>query len=79
MILYSNLSQVYENTNTLTPRPVLKLTSLKIKGNITSTSSQETIAAFHKLNKISRSTQLFIMQLLNEAIENNFSIQILGQ
>lgn len=79
MILYSNLSQVYEYTNIFNSKPVLKLTSLQIKGSIDSTSHQKVIAEFYNINKASVSSKLFLGQLFQEAIKNNFLVQIYGQ
>ena len=76
LILYSNLSEVTVNGNKMKSEAVLCLTSSKLKGAITSSSTEKEISAFFEENHFSSAQILLIETLIAEAIHNNFSIKI---
>jgi hypothetical protein len=74
MILYSNLEDVTVNNLPCTSIPVLKLTSSKMIGSISSDSEPKAIANWFEENIISASDKKFIDSLFAEAITNNFQV-----
>jgi len=76
MILYSNLSDVEVNGVKMKSKAVLKLTSTKIVGGITSKSYGSERAKFIFANKLDGNKQLLISELFKEAEENGFEIKI---
>ena len=76
MILYSNLSEVYVNDVKMKSKAVLKLTSKKIKGEITSKSEIWNRGDFLLLNDFSQSQIYFVEDLMEEADENKFNVII---
>jgi hypothetical protein len=77
MILYSNLCEVEVDGVPMKSRAVLKLTSTKLKGEITSEIPvQDSRATFLLDNGFSQKQINFIDELLNEANENGFIVRI---
>jgi hypothetical protein len=76
MILYSNLCEVEVDGVPMKSRAVLKLTSTKLKGEITSEIPVQDRAAFFLDNGFSQKQIRFIDELLNEAVENGFIVRI---
>jgi hypothetical protein len=76
MILYCNLSQVEVNGSMMKSEAVLNLTSSKLKGCITTSSSSKELGAFFKENAFTQ-LQIDLVELLfSEANANKFKIQI---
>jgi hypothetical protein len=79
MVLYRNLTQVHCEAKLYTEViPVLKLSSVRILGNIKSNSSVEEIGVFLTSNHVKSRTRELIMSLFNEATTNSFEIEIVG-
>jgi hypothetical protein len=76
MILYSNLIEVTVNGNAIVSEAVLCLTSSKLKGGITSSSSKSELSSFYTKNDLSASQILLIETVIKEAIQNNFIIKV---
>lgn len=76
MILYTNLKDVFINKNEYQPVPVIKLTSAKLKGNITSKDSAVKINNFISKNEFLKNQKELINNLFIEANKNNFLINI---
>lgn len=76
MILYSNLYEVMVDGKKVRSKAVLSLSSTKLKGNITSTSSTLEIDSFLKENRFSEQQIMFLKNLFREAQQNNFITQI---
>ena len=76
MILYSNLSDVEVDGVKTKSKAILKLTSPKIKGEITSKSYAGKRAEFIFANKLDGNKQLLISELFKEAEENGFEVEI---
>jgi len=76
MILYSNLSEVLVNGKKMKSTAVLKLTSPKISGEISSEVPVWKRADFLLFNKFSQNKIRFIDILLDEAKENGFVVKI---
>jgi hypothetical protein len=76
MILYSNLVDVSVDGVKMKSRAVLRLTSEKLKGEITSEIPVRDRSVFFSDNPFSREQIKLIDTLLGEAEENNFSVQI---
>jgi len=76
MILYCNLSEVTANGKKIKSEAVLCLTSSKLKGAITSSSTKNEIAAFFEANKFSSSQKLFVQTIIAEAKQNKFIVKI---
>lgn len=75
MILYSNLCDVKLNNIKYQYKALLKLTSFKLNGYISSANLQQ-IDDFCKINNINKSKKDFLIKLLNESIKNSFLIEI---
>ena len=76
MILYSNLSEVAVDGKSLKSEAVLSLTYAKLKGAITTSSSDTEIAHFVKENNLSANQKTLIETVFAEAKHNNFSVKI---
>lgn len=79
MVLYANLAEVSINGIQFKPKPVLRLTSSKLHGNISSADEDELITGFSERNMLSARSREQIKSLFREARENNFSINVKGQ
>jgi hypothetical protein len=76
LILYCNLKNVTMNDLSYCSIPVLKLTSSKLEGNITSDSEKSLIEDFFINNKLSAKQIHSITILFQECAENNFLVMI---
>jgi hypothetical protein len=76
MILYSNLSDTKLEGVKVVCKPVLKLTSEKLKGSVSSKSSSKEIKAFLEMNRFNRAQEGLISTLFTEARSNNFEIKV---
>lgn len=76
MILYCNLSDVSANGKKVKCEAVLSLTSTKIKGSITSSSTKKEISIFFEVNKFSTPQILLVETIFAEAKQNKFIIKI---
>lgn len=78
MVLYSNLKVVKINDKKYETKPVLKLTSQKLKGSINTNTDEVEIEDFIRINAIKAPKAKFIKLLLVESKENNFEVIISG-
>lgn len=78
MVLYCNLTDVKANNEEYNPKPVLKLTSTNITGEITSQNSTSEIEEFISTSGVNKNNYQFIKRLFNEAKENKFEVIIEG-
>ena len=78
MILYSNLCEVEVNGTKMKSQAILKLTSPKIRGEISSEIPVWERAGFLLNNDFSQKQIRFIDVLLDEAVENGFMLKIGG-
>ncbi len=76
MILYCNLSQTKMNGKSVRCEPILKMTSSKLKGEISSTSSDKAIENFCTENHLNHSQRSLITNLFSEAKHNHFTVFI---
>ena len=76
MILYSNLCETYVNDKKVDCKAVLRLTSTKIKGKITSENNLKQVRSFCENNKFTKSQIETIVTIFNEANKNNFMIEV---
>jgi len=76
MILYSNLCEVEVDAKKMKSKAVLKLTSAKLKGEVTEKSHGSDKANFIFANKLDGSRQVLISELFKEAEENGFEVKI---
>jgi hypothetical protein len=76
MILYSNLTEVSINGKEAVSKPVLHLTSTKLKGETASTEAKNDIDIFFKINNFSVLQTQIIKTIFEEAKQNNFIIKI---
>jgi hypothetical protein len=76
MILYCNLSDVTANGKKVKSEAVLCLTSTKLKGAITSSSTKKEIFSFFEVNKLTSSQILLVETIIAEAKQNKFVIKI---
>lgn len=76
MILFSNLSNVTIDNQSVKYKAILVLTSAKIKGQIYSSDSENNFDTFISKNKFDTRQSNFIKTLFNEATNNNFIVQI---
>ena len=72
MILYCNLEDVQVDNKTYNSFPVLKLTSSKLEGCISTDSSQFEITEFIKLNDFKEKEKMIIKKLFEEGRTNKF-------
>lgn len=78
MILYNNLSDVKVNEVVYDAMPILKLTSSKLNGSITSSSNSSEINSFKLSESLTSNQKRVIDQLFLEAKSNNFKVIIGG-
>ena len=78
MVLYCNLTDVKVNDIVFNPKPVLKLTSLNIKGRITSNSLSTEKESFTNTNNFNANQISIISKLFSEAHDNKFKAIIEG-
>jgi hypothetical protein len=76
MMLYTNLENVTVGEISYISTPILKLTSEKLFGNISSHSSETELDDFLRVNKLNKRQISFVKDLFSEAKENNFIISI---
>lgn len=76
MILYSNLSEVTVNGKKVKSDAILSLSSSKLKGTITSSSTRKELTSFFEVNNFSPSQILLIETIIAEAKQNNFVIKV---
>lgn len=76
MMLYTNLENVTIDNKSLKSFPVLKLTSGKIIGEISSTSDEEMLENFYRINVFSKRQKDFMKNLFDEAKANNFTVTL---
>ena len=76
MILYCNLKEVKINEIKKESKAVLKLTSTKLKGCISSLADQELLNKFLEKNKFSQKQLEIIKNLFQEACSNLFIVKI---
>lgn len=76
MILYSNLCNVRCGETLMQHKAVLRLTSAKLKGSITSDSSETEIERFYMANSLTSRHRTAIGALIKEADANNFIVVI---
>jgi len=78
MILFSNLTEIKINDNYFISKPILKLTSNKISGKISSQNSNLKIENFKSYAGLNQQQNDLVNKLFQEARENNFEIIIQG-
>lgn len=78
MVLYCNLADVRIDGTILIPKPILKLTSEKLSGRISSNDSVEQISLFKNLNSFSMAQSSMVNQLMDGSKINNFEVIIEG-
>lgn len=76
MILYANLSETFANKKKVKSEAVLSLTSSRLDGEITSSSSKKSIQEFCEINHLTATQIETILLLFNEAKSNHFTIKI---
>ncbi len=76
MILYTNLKDVFINNKKYQPIPVIKLTSTKLKGNISSIDCLGKKKDYISKNKFSKNQKEIITNLFIEANQNEFLVTI---
>lgn len=76
MILYSNIENLKVNGIKYSHHPVLKLTSEKIYGTISSEDNQDQINVFFKNNFYNQKQKDLVTSIFKEGIENKFLILI---
>lgn len=76
MILYCNFSDVSVNGKKIKSEAVLSLTSTKLKGSITSSSTKKEVLNFFEVNKLSTLQILLVETIFAEAKQNKFIIKI---
>ena len=76
MILYCNLSDTKVNGKSVRCEPILNLTSKKLKGKISSKSSDEETKMFLTRNRFNQKHRYLIATLFSEARSNNFTVFI---
>jgi hypothetical protein len=76
MILYCNLSDVSANGKKIKSEAVLSLTSTKLKGSITSSSTKKALSDFFQVNKFSTTLITLVETIIAEAKKNKFIIKI---
>ncbi len=77
MILYSNLSSVTVNKKKMKCVAVLKITSSKLQGSLTSADKKTDISAYFKKNKFTISQTKLIEDVFKEANHNNFVVKLM--
>lgn len=76
LILYCNLSDLTVNGKKMKSEAVLCLTSTKLRGAITSSSTKKDLSSFFEVNRFS-ATQIFLIEsIIAEAKQNKFVLKI---
>ncbi len=78
MMLYCNIPEATVDGKTMPCKAVLKLTSTKVKGKITSSSIQVDVDAFYSENQLSSTQQTMLSDLFAEARDNKFTVIVQG-
>ncbi len=81
MMLFSNIDKLYEETDINSKTlvnfiPVLRLTSEKIQGKITTNMNESEIKTFFHENRFRKNKEEFVNTLFKEARANNFEVVI---
>ncbi len=76
MMVYTNLKNVKIGKDSFESKAALKLTSSKIKGNITSQATEPELLNFYKMNLFDPKMKEMIAKLFQEARENKFLIML---
>jgi len=76
MILYCNLIETKVDGKDMECRPILELTSTKLKGQINSNSSEKEISDFINNNAFNEGQKQIIKKLFEETKCNNFAVNI---
>jgi hypothetical protein len=76
MMLYTNLENVSIDDKLFDRLPVLRLTSEKITGEISTDSNPEMQESFFRLNNFNKRQIEFLQSLFAEAWENNFKVSL---
>lgn len=76
MVVYCNLKQVEDSKKTYLAMPVLRLSSVLLRGKISSTQSNVKIDYFIKSNTFAKSKEKLLKCLIEEAKTNNFEFII---
>ncbi len=76
MILYSNLCESYVDDKKVNCQAVLRLTSNKIKGEITSSDTLKKIRLFCEQNLLNKSQIVTVITIFKEAKMNKFVIEV---
>lgn len=76
MMLYTNLENVTIGKTSYPSLPVLRLTSVKLGGEMSSNSSLENRERFYRLNKLNNRQTEMLEALFAEAVENNFVVNL---
>lgn len=72
MMLYTNLENVTIDENSFLSLPILRLTSEKVSGEISSSSTKEEGEQFFRANSFNKRQIALVQNLFAEAAENNF-------
>jgi len=72
----TNLEEVFIDEKEYNPFPVIKLTSLRVEGKITSENNDKTIEKFLNKNGFSKKQKETVDYVFQEARENNFLVII---
>jgi predicted Zn-dependent peptidase len=78
MMLYANLQNVRVGGEKFEHKPVLRLTSAKLQGAISSESKPEDFESFCITNLLSPEQKAFLKTLFNEARQNRFAVKLEG-
>lgn len=76
MMLYTNLENVYVEGNLYKSFPVLRLTSEKIAGEISSNSAEEECENFFRINNFNKRQTDLMKNLVAEAKVNSFIVSL---
>lgn len=76
MLLYCNLIETKVDGNNTACNPVLELTSVRLKGQISSRSHPKSVAEFSVVNHLNKGQKSLIEQLFSEANINKFIVTI---
>jgi len=78
MMLFTNLKNISVNSVEFDSKPILQLTSSKLKKTIDSHCSDAEIDSFITINKLTAKQQQLLNGLLVEAVKNKFDLRILA-
>ncbi len=76
MILYSNLKSVRVGNISYQYKPVLRLTSNNLKGEISSDSTSEDFDRFSSENLLTKKQKEFLKAVFTEANQNHFTVKL---